>query len=68
MCAPALLALSLAACGTDKAEEATSTANTAETSATESQTEQAKSTQTITYLGEQYELPAEVKNIVAAIL
>nr|WP_238542815.1 hypothetical protein [Lysinibacillus boronitolerans] len=50
MCAPVLLALSLAACGTDKAEESTSTANTAETSATESQTEQAKSTQTITYL------------------
>lgn len=67
MCAPALLALSLAACGTDKAEESTSTNNTAETSATESQTEQAK-TQTITYLGEKYELPAEVKNIVAASL
>ncbi|MED4889541.1 ABC transporter substrate-binding protein [Lysinibacillus fusiformis] len=66
MCAPALLALSLAACGTDKAEEST-TNNTAETSATESQTEQAK-TQTITYLGEKYELPAEVKNIVAASL
>ncbi|MFJ7921173.1 ABC transporter substrate-binding protein [Lysinibacillus fusiformis] len=67
MCAPALLALSLAACGTDKAEESTSTNNTAETSATESQTEQAK-TLTITYLGEKYELPAEVKNIVAASL
>jgi len=67
MCAPALLALSLAACGTDKAEESTSTSNTAETSTTESQTEQAK-TQTITYLGEKYELPAEVKNIVAASL
>ncbi|QDZ97418.1 iron-uptake system-binding protein [Lysinibacillus fusiformis] len=67
MCAPALLALSLAACGTDKAEESTSTNNTAETSATESQTEQTK-TQTITYLGEKYELPAEVKNIVAASL
>lgn len=67
MCAPAFLALSLAACGTDKAEESTSTNNTAETSATESQTEQAK-TQTITYLGEKYELPAEVKNIVAASL
>jgi len=67
MCAPALLALSLAACGTDKAEESTSTNNTAETSATESQTELAK-TQTITYLGEKYELPAEVKNIVAASL
>ncbi|ODV54009.1 MULTISPECIES: ABC transporter substrate-binding protein [Lysinibacillus] len=66
MCAPALLALSLAACGTDKAEEST-TNNTAETSAAESQTEQAK-TQTITYLGEKYELPAEVKNIVAASL
>ncbi|WKT76252.1 ABC transporter substrate-binding protein [Lysinibacillus fusiformis] len=66
MCAPALLALSLAACGTDKAEESTSN-NTAETSATESQTEQAK-TQTITYLGEKYELPAEVINIVAASL
>lgn len=67
MCAPALLALSLAACGTDKAEESTSTNNKAETSATESQTEQTK-TQTITYLGEKYELPAEVKNIVAASL
>ncbi|WP_025113644.1 ABC transporter substrate-binding protein [Lysinibacillus fusiformis] len=67
MCAPALLALSLAACGTDKAEESTTTNNTAETSTTESQTEQAK-TQTITYLGEKYELPAEVKNIVAASL
>ncbi len=67
MCAPALLALSLAACGTDKAEESTSTTNTAETSTTESQTEQSK-TQTITYLGEKYELPAEVKNIVAASL
>ncbi|WP_446936184.1 ABC transporter substrate-binding protein [Lysinibacillus fusiformis] len=67
MCAPALLALSLAACGTDKAEESTSTNNRAETSATESQTELAK-TQTITYLGEKYELPAEVKNIVAASL
>lgn len=67
MCAPALLALSLAACGTDKAEESTSTNNTAETSVTESQTELAK-TQTITYLGEKYELPVEVKNIVAASL
>lgn len=68
MCAPALLALSLAACGTDKAEESTtSTNNTAETSATATQTNQAK-TQTITYLGEKYELPAEVKNIVAASL
>ncbi|SCY85107.1 MULTISPECIES: ABC transporter substrate-binding protein [unclassified Lysinibacillus] len=67
MCAPALLALSLAACGTDKAEESTSTTNTAETSATESQTEQSK-TQTITYLGEKYELPAEVNNIIAASL
>ncbi|MCR8853783.1 ABC transporter substrate-binding protein [Lysinibacillus fusiformis] len=66
LCAPALLALSLAACVTDKAEESTSN-NTAETSATESQTEQAK-TQTITYLGEKYELPAEVINIVAASL
>lgn len=64
MCAPALLALSLAACGTDKAEESTSTTNT---SATESQTEQAQ-TQTITYLGEKYELPAQVNNIVAASL
>ncbi|PIJ98565.1 ABC transporter substrate-binding protein [Lysinibacillus sphaericus] len=67
MCAPALLALSLAACGTDKAEESTSTNNTTETSVTESQTELAK-TQTITYLGEKYELPVEVKNIVAASL
>jgi len=67
MCAPVLLALSLAACGTDKAEESTSTNNTTETSVTESQTELAK-TQTITYLGEKYELPVEVKNIVAASL
>jgi len=67
MCASALLALSLAACGTDKAEESTSTNNTTETSVTESQTELAK-TQTITYLGEKYELPVEVKNIVAASL
>ncbi|MEB7454871.1 ABC transporter substrate-binding protein [Lysinibacillus sphaericus] len=67
MCAPALLALSLAACGTDKAEESTSTNNTTETSVTESQTELAK-TQTITYLGEKYELSVEVKNIVAASL
>lgn len=67
MCAPALLALSLAACGTDKAEESTSTNSTTETSVTESQTELAK-TQTITYLGEKYELPVEVKNIVAASL
>lgn len=67
MCAPALLALSLVACGTDKAEESTSTTNTAETSAKESQTEQAK-TQTITYLGEKYELPAQVNNIVTASL
>jgi len=68
MCAPALLALSLAACGTDKAEESpTSTNNAAETSATETQAEQAK-TQTITYLGEKYEVPADVKNIVTASL
>lgn len=66
MCAPALLALSLAACGTDKAEESTSTNNAAETSASETQ-DQAK-TQTITYLGEKYEIAADVKNIVAASL
>ncbi|MCL1701887.1 ABC transporter substrate-binding protein [Lysinibacillus sp. Bpr_S20] len=65
MCAPALLALSLAACGTDKAEESsTSSNNVAETSATENQAK----TQTITYLGEKYELAANVKNIVAASL
>jgi len=70
MCAPALLALSLAACGTDKAEESstsTSTNNAAETSATETQTNGAK-TQTITYLGEKYEIAADAKNIVAASL
>ncbi|MGA3599503.1 ABC transporter substrate-binding protein [Lysinibacillus agricola] len=68
MCAPAILALSLAACGTDKAEESTtSTNNAAETSATETQADQAK-TQTITYLGEKYEVPADVKNIVTASL
>lgn len=68
MCAPALLALSLAACGTDKAEESNASSNnTAETSATESQANEAK-TQTITYLGEKYELPAKVNNIVAASL
>ncbi|UPW83039.1 ABC transporter substrate-binding protein [Lysinibacillus sp. Ag94] len=66
MCAPALLALSLAACGTDKAEESTSTNNVAQTSASETQ-DQAK-TQTITYLGEKYEIAADVKNIVAASL
>ncbi|MEB2280243.1 ABC transporter substrate-binding protein [Lysinibacillus xylanilyticus] len=66
MCAPALLALSLAACGSDKAEESTSTNNAAETSASETQ-DQAK-TQTITYLGEKYEIAADVKNIVAASL
>ena len=66
MCAPALLALSLAACGTDKAEESTSTNNATETSASETQ-DQAK-TQTITYLGEKYEIAADVKNIVAASL
>ncbi|TQR34272.1 iron-uptake system-binding protein [Lysinibacillus sphaericus] len=66
MCAPALLALSLAACGTDKAEESKSTNNAAETSASETQ-DQAK-TQTITYLGEKYEIAADVKNIVAASL
>ena len=68
MCAPALLALSLAACGTDKAEESNASSNnTAETSATESQANETK-TQTITYLGEKYELPAKVNNIVAASL
>ncbi|KOS66904.1 iron-uptake system-binding protein [Lysinibacillus contaminans] len=67
-CAPALLALSLAACGSEKVEDSTSSSNnTAESSATESQTEQAK-TQTITYLGESYEVPSEINNIVAASL
>ncbi|MFJ7370676.1 ABC transporter substrate-binding protein [Lysinibacillus sp. NPDC098008] len=65
MCAPALLVLSLAACGTDKAQEPASTSP--ETSTVESQGEHA-ATQTITYLGEKYELPAEVHNIVAASL
>ncbi|MGN4123810.1 ABC transporter substrate-binding protein [Lysinibacillus sphaericus] len=68
MCAPALLALSLAACGTEKAEETTpATSTAAESSTTEAQTEQA-TTQKITYLGETYELPAKVDNIVAASL
>jgi len=68
ICAPALLALSLAACGSDKVEESNASSNNAaETSATESQTNKAK-TQTISYLGEKYELPAKVNNIVAASL
>lgn len=67
MCAPALLALSLAACGTDKEESTPVKNEAAETSTTETQTEQAK-TQSITYLGETYELPAKVENIVAASL
>ncbi|QPQ37705.1 ABC transporter substrate-binding protein [Lysinibacillus sp. JNUCC-52] len=67
MCAPALLALSLAACGTDKEESTPVKNDTAETSTTATQTEQA-STQNITYLGETYELPAKVENIVAASL
>ncbi|MGE7843020.1 ABC transporter substrate-binding protein [Lysinibacillus sp. NPDC093712] len=67
MCAPALLALSLAACGTDKEESTPVKNEAAETSTTETQTDQAK-TQSITYLGETYELPAKVKNIVAASL
>lgn len=67
MCAPALLALSLAACNTDKAAESTAVKNEAVTSSTETQTEQA-TTQNITYLGETYELPAKVENIVAASL
>lgn len=69
MCAPALLALSLAACGADKTEESepATTTTAAETSTTKSQVEQAQ-TQTITYLGEKYELPAEVNNIIAASL
>ncbi len=67
MCAPALLALSLAACGTDKEDSTPVKNDTAETSTTATQTEQA-STQNITYLGETYELPAKVENIVAASL
>lgn len=63
MCAPALLALSLAACNTDKAAESTPVKNEAATSSTEQAT-----TQNITYLGETYELPAKVENIVAASL
>lgn len=67
-CAPALLALSLVACGSEKVEESTSSSsNTAASSATESQTEQAK-TQTITYLSQTYEVPSEINNIVAASL
>ncbi|MET4563376.1 iron complex transport system substrate-binding protein [Lysinibacillus parviboronicapiens] len=67
MCAPALLALSLAACGGEKAEESTvATSTAAESSSTET-TEQS-TTQKITYLGETYELPAKVNNIVAASL
>ena len=67
-CALALLALSIAACGSETVDKNTSSSSkAAETSTGESQTEQA-TTQTITYLGETYEVPSEINNIVAASL
>ena len=63
----ALLAVSLAACGDDKAEPKT---DAAETSAAENKDakEEASAEQTVTYLGEQYTLPDKVETIVAASL
>lgn len=60
--ASALLALTLAACG-DTKEAAEPQTTTEENTASENTTEAA--TQTIEYLGENYELTADVKNIIA---
>lgn len=67
--ASALLALNLAACG-DKEEEAVSTVEKTENVAEVEKEvkEEVATEQTITYLGEDYVLPAKVNNIVAASL
>ena len=68
MGASALLALSLAACG-DKEEEAVSADKETEVAEAETEVKEEVATeQTITYLGEDYVLPAQVNNIVAASL
>lgn len=65
----ALLALSLAACN-DAKDESTKETAPANTTATEETSEKTntndKATQSITYLGENYELPAQVNNIITA--
>ncbi|MBK5443208.1 ABC transporter substrate-binding protein [Peribacillus sp. TH16] len=67
--ASTLLALSLAACGEQEEEAATTSVTTEETAGTEKSAQGEDATeQTITYLGEDYVLPAKVNNIVAASL
>ncbi|MBK5500210.1 ABC transporter substrate-binding protein [Peribacillus sp. TH14] len=67
--ASTLLALSLAACGEQEEEAATTSVTTEETASTEKSAQGEDATeQTITYLGEDYVLPAKVNNIVAASL
>ncbi|MNZ63111.1 hypothetical protein D3C78_812490 [compost metagenome] len=68
----AVFALSLAACGEKEKEAATAPAasNTEQSSAADNnaQQETAATEQTITYLGKDYVVPAQVNNIVAASL
>ncbi|WP_445322766.1 ABC transporter substrate-binding protein [Psychrobacillus sp. FSL K6-2684] len=64
MSATAMLALSLAACG-DKEESYT---EKVEVEAKETSSDEANTEQTLTYLGEDYVVPAKVNNIVAASL
>ncbi|WP_225216152.1 MULTISPECIES: ABC transporter substrate-binding protein [Psychrobacillus] len=64
MSATAMLALSLAACG-DKEESST---EKVEVEAKETSSDEANTEQTLTYLGEDYVVPAKVNNIVAASL
>ncbi|GGH14979.1 ABC transporter substrate-binding protein [Paenibacillus segetis] len=64
-----LLAMSLAACGSDNKNEANVAPTEPATVAVDtSSTEATSSEQTITYLGKDYTLPAQVNNIVAASL
>lgn len=64
-----LLALMLAACGAEEAEKESSSASTEEVATeTEAETVDENATQSITYLGETYEMPAKVDTIIAASL
>ena len=65
----AVLALSLAACSEEEETKTTAGEETEQAEASaEKEQETAATTQTVTYLGESYEVPAKVEKIVAASL
>lgn len=62
------LALMLAACGSDEATETPAAGAETEVAADEKEVTEEVTTQSVTYLGETYEVPANVNTIIAASL